>query len=154
MRLLLPTVGLLATLLSAACTSSREAGTPPTSTSALLPDKPLLNTRWILQRLGPDAVPPAEDAQALDLLLRLEVNTVQGNAGCNRFRGTYTRTGSDQLTFSQLISTKRACPQLTTESQYLTALDATTRYQIHGDTLRLFGAAATQPLARFLVAGQ
>ena len=104
-------VGLAALLLSSACSSSREAGTPPTS---LRPDKPLLNTYWVLQKIGPTPTLTEANALPLSLLLKVETTNAQGNAGCNRFRGSYTRTGADQLTFSQLITTKMSCPQAST----------------------------------------
>ena len=146
MRSILSAVTLLATLLSSSCSSSREAGTPPTS---LRPDKPLLNTYWVLQKIGTTATPTEANALPLSLLLKIETTNVQGNAGCNRFRGNYTRTGSDQLTFSQLITTKMSCPQASTESSYLQALGATASYRIQGDTLRLFGSQPGVTLAQF-----
>jgi len=116
----------------------------------MVPESPLLNTRWVLHTLGDEVVPPTENYSAPDLLLKLETNSAEGNAGCNRFRGSFTRSGTEQLSFNRLLSTKMACPVLPTESRYMSALGATTRYQIKGDTLRLFGTDAVRPVAWFL----
>jgi heat shock protein HslJ len=88
------------------------------------------------------------DTREVYLLLRHEGNTAEGHAGCNRFGGSVTVAAPDQLTFGPLRSTRMACPALATESSFLQALEATRRYRISGDTLRLYDASSPQPLAR------
>jgi len=106
----------------------------------------LRNTRWVLRMLNsqPVAVPTNGEAY---VLLRSDALTAEGNAGCNRFRGSFELPADGQLRFGPLLSTKMACPDLQTESGFMSALNSVRTYQISGDTLRLFGEAATQPAA-------
>lgn len=138
----------LATLLLAACqttNSGSQTGTAPNT-----PPAPLRNTRWVLRQLGPTAVVTAADAREADLLLRADETRVQGNAGCNRFSGTYEQMTPEQVRFGPLLTTKMACPALATETSFLQALGQTSYFRISGDTLRLYAGppADTAPLAR------
>jgi putative lipoprotein len=54
------------------------------------------------------------------------------------------------LKFGPLATTRMACPSMDAEQAYLKALGATTRYEIAGSTLTLFGADG--PVARLEVA--
>lgn len=65
--------------------------------------------------------------------------SVNGNAGCNGYRGPYTVAG-DRLTFGSIVSTKRAClsqPLTDQETAFLAALNASTRFELVGDRLTL-----------------
>jgi heat shock protein HslJ len=78
-----------------------------------------------------------------------EDGTVNGNAGCNAYRGPYTIAG-DRITFGSIISTRRAClsqPLTEQERAFLAALSASTTYDLVGDRLTLRDdASATQVL--------
>ncbi len=52
--------------------------------------------------------------------------------------GTYELEGA-KLKFGPLITTRMACPAMETETAFLKALEATTRYQVSGKSLTLFG---------------
>jgi heat shock protein HslJ len=110
------------------------------------PNASLRNTRWVLRMVNnqPVAVPANGEAY---LLLRNNEQQAEGNGGCNRFRGSFEQAADGQLKFGPLMSTKMACPDLATETGFMSALTAARTYQISGDTLRLFGEAAPQPLA-------
>jgi len=73
--------------------------------------------------------------------------SVNGNAGCNGYRGPYTVAGS-RITFGSIVSTKRAClsqPLTDQETAFLAALGASTSYELVGDRLTLRDdARATQ----------
>jgi heat shock protein HslJ len=64
---------------------------------------------------------------------------LSGSAGCNDYNATYTVAGTDGLTIGPIASTKKICPDdvMTTENAYFTALAASTKYKISGDTLTL-----------------
>ena len=66
---------------------------------------------------------------------------VNGSTGCNRLMGTYKLEGN-KLQFSQMITTKMACPQLgNLEQTFLQAVHATAAMRISGKTLELKDAA-------------
>jgi len=64
--------------------------------------------------------------------------------------GSYELTGSS-LKFGPLATTRMACPSMDAEQAYLGALGATTRYEVAGTTLTLFGAGG--PVVRLEAAG-
>jgi heat shock protein HslJ len=136
-------------LLLAACQTTapatQETAVAETTTT---PMASLRNTRWVLRTLNsqPVAVPANGEAY---LLLRNDEQQAEGNGGCNRFRGSFEQPTDGQLKFGPLMSTKMACPDLQTESGFISALQAARSYQISGDTLRLFGETTTQPSAVF-----
>ncbi|RAK69586.1 META domain-containing protein [Hymenobacter edaphi] len=139
---------LAAGLLLSACQTAGPAkltGTGPTT-----PPASLRNTRWVLRQLGPDAVPPPTEGREVDLQLRTDDTRVQGNAGCNRFSGTYEQPTPEQVRFSKLLTTRMACPALDTETRFLGALGQVSYFRIVGDTLRLYPGppAETTPLLR------
>ncbi|WP_375433645.1 META domain-containing protein [uncultured Hymenobacter sp.] len=133
-------LGLLSLL--AACRSTA----PTSQSSPTTPLASLRNTRWVLQTLNGQPAPTPTQGEVYLLLRANELNT-EGNAGCNRFRGSFELPADGQLRFGPLLSTKMACPALATETSFLNALANTRTYQISGDTLRLFAEAATQPEA-------
>jgi copper homeostasis protein (lipoprotein) len=105
----------------------------------------LEGTEWRLVALAGAPVPPGEGRSHPGFRLVADGRKVQGNAGCNRMMGTYELDGTS-LRFGPLASTKMACPAMETETKFLEALRATTRYELAGSNLTLFGADA--PVAR------
>jgi heat shock protein HslJ len=119
---------------------------PNSATTAPAPDVPLEGTVWRLVQLdGKPVSAPADSARAPSLTLLADGHKVQGSAGCNRMMGSYRLNGTS-LELGPLATTRMACPAMDTEQGYLKALGATTRYQIVGHTLTLFGADG--PVAR------
>ncbi|GAB3824289.1 META domain-containing protein [Hymenobacter jeollabukensis] len=139
---------LAAGLLLSACQTAGPAA--QTGASPTTPPAPLRNTRWVLRQLGSEAVTVPAEGREADLLLRTEDTRVQGNAGCNRFSGTYEQPTPEQVRFSKLLSTKMACPALDTETRFMGALGQISYFRIVGDTLRLYAGppAETAPLLR------
>lgn len=78
-----------------------------------------------------------------------EDGTLTGNAGCNGLGGGYTVEG-DQITFSEIVSTKMACdePRMSQEESALKVLTGTAAYKIEGNTLTLTNADMVLVLAR------
>jgi heat shock protein HslJ len=67
---------------------------------------------------------------------------VSGNTGCNMYAGPYTLAGSN-ISIGPLISTRRACLSDEANAQehaFLTALEASTTYELMGDRLTLRNA--------------
>ncbi len=62
------------------------------------------------------------------LIFDVDANTITGNAGCNRLNGELTRNPrlGASVQFSNLATTRMACPDLDTESALLIALEEVT----------------------------
>ena len=105
----------------------------------------LEGTEWRLVALGGEPVAAGDNRSAPGFRLVADGRKVQGNAGCNRMMGSYQHDGGS-LKFGPLASTKMACPAMETETRFLAALDAATRYELAGSNLTLF--AGDTPVAR------
>ena len=73
----------------------------------------------------------------------LELNTKEmtfmGEGGCNSFKGKIKQTENwNGISFIHMISTKKACPNLTQEDKYLNALRSVTGFYRYNNTLLLF----------------
>lgn len=156
---------LLAAMLTA-CPSPRSSGTADSAGAAAAPDTSapaapaptapaaaLEGTEWRLADIGGQPSPGgAESTRHPGFTLIAEGRKVQGLAGCNRMNGTYQLDGQ-KLKFGPLATTRMACPDMQTETAFLNALEATTRYEVSGSSLTLYGAdtavarleAATKP---------
>ena len=129
---------------AAACTSaaspSAGGGVAGASATAPLTNPDLVGTEWILGDLPGQVL-----ADVRPTISFSGDGTVQGNAGCNTFSGTYTVDGSN-LTFGPLASTKMACEGATgtLETAFLGAVQATTTYEItDAGELKLTSGATT-----------
>jgi heat shock protein HslJ len=140
----------------AACPSPRASGTAdsaavsaaPDTSAPVAPELPaptapaaaLEGTEWRLVDIGGQPSPAgADSARHPGFRLLAEGRKVQGSAGCNRMTGTYQLDGQ-KLKFGPLATTRMACPAMQTETAFLEALGATTRYEISGSSLMLYGA--------------
>ena len=139
-----------------ACPSPRSSGTadsvgasaaPDTSAPAApaapapaVPAAALEGTEWRLADIGGQPAPAGADStRHPGFTLIAEGRKVQGSAGCNRMTGTYQLDGQ-KLKFGPLATTRMACPAMQTETAFLKALEATTRYEVSGSSLTLYGA--------------
>jgi putative lipoprotein len=93
---------------------------------------------WKLVRLGKETLVAGSTRTVPSL--RFRGSSVQGNAGCNTFRGGYDMRGS-QLTFSGLLNTQMACPNMDIEKGFLMALGATASWRMSGSQLELLDKA-------------
>jgi heat shock protein HslJ len=110
----------------------------------------LAGNYWKLMTLGGRPVAVADNQREAHLVLGQD-GRVSGSTGCNRLMGSYTLQG-DTLTFSQLASTRMACPaeMMALEQAWLTTLSDTAHYSISGQRLVLEDANE-QPLAELKV---
>lgn len=98
----------------------------------------LVGTRWALVQLFGNSASVGADAWEPFIALQSTDARIVGYAGCNRIAGRYQLSG-EQLRFSQIASTRMACPEMAVEDALLKALDATVRWSISGDDLELRG---------------
>lgn len=148
MRLFPYCVAPLALLAAAGCQNlpikqAEQAGSP---TARRAPDAPLRETRWVLRRLANQKVTVPENTSEAFLTLRSDGNA-EGNAGCNRFRGTFLSETPGELKFGPLMTTRMSCPAIETENGFSRVLRETLTYRVEGDTLFLQDGAHS-PLAR------
>lgn len=69
-----------------------------------------------------------------------EQNRVSGSGGCNRFSGAFEIEGSS-MKLSRIVSTRMACinaERQRVETTFLRLLETITRFEVQGNTLRLF----------------
>jgi len=133
---------------AAACTAASSpsaagggaAASAGASATAPLTNPDLVGTEWILGDLPGQVLADVRPTVSFS-----GDGTVSGNAGCNTFSGTYTVDGSN-LTFGPLATTRMACEGAkgTIETAYVTALQATTAYEItDAGELKLTSGATT-----------
>ncbi|MEM7670060.1 MAG: META domain-containing protein [Pseudomonadota bacterium] len=91
--------------------------------------------KWRVRRI--DGVEPFGFTKSV--LILDEGQRMSGNAGCNKFKGSYKIDG-DRVNFGAPAMTRRGCtpPIMDREKGYLRALERTTRYERDGDILYLF----------------
>ena len=138
----------------AACPSPRSSGpadsagasaaapdtSAPADPEASAPAAALEGTEWRLVDIGGQPSPAGADStRHPGFTLLADGRKVQGSAGCNRMTGTYQLDGQ-KLKFGPLATTRMACPAMQTETAFLKALEATTRYEVNGSSLTLYGA--------------
>ncbi len=75
-------------------------------------------------------------------------NRVEGTGGCNGMGGTYTLAEGNKISFSDMVSTKMACPDMTLENDFQTTLQQVANYSTDGTTLSLMNAVGTT-IAKF-----
>ena len=88
--------------------------------------EPLAGSEW-----GPVRFGTVEASAEVEQFVRFEAEgRVVGQAGCNRFTGSYTLTG-DALTIGPLAATRMACPppRMALETALFAALDATRAFR-------------------------
>ncbi len=96
---------------------------------------PLIGTWTLLQLNGQNPLPGTTLTANFD-----GGSQINGNSGCNSFRGTYATTPDGGLSISGLTTTNMACPPevLQQEQTYLGLLGSAARYQINGPNLAIF----------------
>ncbi|MGB5682845.1 MAG: META domain-containing protein [Polyangiales bacterium] len=125
----------------------RFVRTWPGETCGGMSEITLEDTHWALVELNGKAITVNANDNAPYLELSSKKASAFGFGGCNRFFGSYEATGHS-LRFSAMGATRMACPEGMKQEQGLfTALNATTRYEIHGSRLLLF--ADNTLVARF-----
>jgi heat shock protein HslJ len=96
----------------------------------------LLGKRWTLTEMEGRKFTAAQPYLEFDR----DQKRVSGSGGCNRFSGGVEVEGS-ALNLSRIVSTRRACLDSElqrVETTFLKLLETSTRFEIEGNTLRLF----------------
>lgn len=99
----------------------------------------LTGTEWRLVSFGPAGSEASLVAGTTVTLKFGEDGRAGGSTGCNSYGGTYQIRG-DNISFSRLISTKRACLDQNAnqqESRFLSALEAANRFRLSSNRLTI-----------------
>jgi heat shock protein HslJ len=100
----------------------------------------LPGTEWKLVSFGPlGRETPIVDGTDVTLNFGSD-SSASGSAGCNSYRGTY-RVQGNSITFSRLVSTRRACLDERAnqqEQRYLAALESATRFRLDANRLTVY----------------
>ena len=95
----------------------------------------LIDTHWRLSELN--GKPVTTGNTEAYIMFAKKGSRIEGNTGCNSLGGTYN-TGRFEALKIEAVSTKMACPDMTSESQMNTALSYANRYMINGQYLLLY----------------
>lgn len=100
----------------------------------------LESTAWQLVELGDRAGLNEAEALGPTLLFDADKQRIAGEAGCNRFMGSYRLQG-DKLSFSHLGTTMMACANgMELEQRYLELLGQVAAWRMEGERLQLLDA--------------
>ncbi len=97
----------------------------------------LANRDWVLVAYG-DALEPTTTLEDPLTTIAFNADGVTGTGACNGFSGTFTYE-NDQISFSPLAATRRACPDpvMEQENLFFEALQSATSFTIEGDVLTI-----------------
>ncbi|MGL6268985.1 MAG: META domain-containing protein, partial [Chitinophagaceae bacterium] len=111
---------------------------------------PLTENEWRLTELMGKAIPSAtEPMNNITLKFNKAENRVNGFSGCNLYNGGFTIPAPLRISFTQMISTMKACPtNMELESEYLKMLSEVDNYTLNGNVLSL-NKARMAPMAKF-----
>ncbi len=121
--------------------SNCNANTKPIATTTA---QTLTGSAWRLVESSKDG----KSAPNVESTLTFDAKNASGKGGCNRFSGSYTVTG-DKIQFGAFASTLMACIEnevATQEAWYLKSLGTANRYEVSGNTLRIYFEAGKQVL--------
>ncbi|WP_294634159.1 META domain-containing protein [uncultured Bacteroides sp.] len=101
-----------------------------------------LNGKWMIVEAGGQAIPEGMEKQPF-IEFNLNEKRIHGNAGCNLINGDFVADSEkpSEISFSQLITTMMACPNMEVESRVLKALDDVQSFgQLEGRGIGLYDA--------------
>ncbi|MDR2929012.1 MAG: META domain-containing protein [Cytophagaceae bacterium] len=85
------------------------------------------------------------------VIFKIEGNRINGNGGCNTFSGTYEIKDDNRITFSQMLSTRKACMNMEIETTLLKIFETADNYTITDDGKLALNSAQMTLLAVFEV---
>lgn len=99
---------------------------------------PLFETKWTLQQLQQGDTMVAVTAKKAFIIFDAERQSAHGNGGCNVFGSTFT-IEENRIHLAAPFSTRMYCTDTQgIEDSFLQQLPVVDRYEITGDTLRMY----------------
>ncbi|WP_042492295.1 META domain-containing protein [Aequorivita sublithincola] len=119
------------------CNSAKNT-TSPTNENNLEGTSEITQSTWELITLQGQPI----DQNSTDKKINFQLNEIDkaitGFSGCNTFRGNYSLESGNRISFTQLASTRMACPDaLINESEFMNALGKADNYSIEDGFLSL-----------------
>ncbi|WP_304517633.1 copper resistance protein NlpE N-terminal domain-containing protein [Cecembia rubra] len=111
----------------------------------------LENKKWVLIELRGKPVEKKEGQSEGFIEFDMETGMFSGKNTCNNFFGQYELMEGDRIKFGQAGSTLMACPDMTTEQEFMEVLKIADNYNVVDELLSL-NRAKMAPLARFELA--
>ncbi|MDE7376418.1 MAG: META domain-containing protein [Muribaculaceae bacterium] len=100
-----------------------------------------LNGQWYVMQIGEQKI----DDENVNVFLDMGEMTTHGNTGCNFFNGTIVVNPhlTNSISFAQMGTTMRLCPDSDVEMAMMVALEQATVYHLDGHKLRLLDPSGT-----------
>lgn len=142
-------------LVQAACASlpihvsTLEPAAAPTNTAGIpVTGGELVNTQWVLDSFNEGGTELPSISTVLPYLEFRENGEAGGSGGCNTFSTQY-EVQNGEISFGPIASTKIACPIdiMQKEQMFFDAFGTANRYEVSGDTLRIWYANVQKVLA-------
>lgn len=109
---------------------------------------PLVGTKWRLVELNGQAVVKDADSKEAPFLQLSKDLKVSAFAGCNRMTGGYELQDGLRIRFTGMVTTRMACPDMTTEQILGEVLGDADHYSLNGKRMML-NKTSMAPLAVF-----
>jgi heat shock protein HslJ len=139
-------------VLLTACSSSKSTSQSESKPAPAIQNKALEGTYWVLTELnGTTVEAPKSGEKPSFIYFDAGKKRVSVSGGCNVMGGTYELLDGNRISFSQMISTLMACPDMTNEDGLKKMTEMVDNYAIQGDNLS-FAKARMAPAARFKAA--
>jgi copper homeostasis protein (lipoprotein) len=111
--------------------------------------KPFLPSQWGLTELMGKRVDQEPGIDPLPgMKFEREGGRVYGFSGCNQFTGAFEVMAGARIRFSKMAMTKKACPDMNVEMDFMRVLETADSYHVDDQELILYRARMA-PLARF-----
>lgn len=109
----------------------------------------LSQAKWQLVELEGKTIDQSTMEKKIQFDLNVVDGTITGFSGCNTFRGNYSAEKGNRISFTQLASTRMACPDNSiNENEVLNVFNLADNFTISGDTL-ILNKGKRFPLAIF-----
>lgn len=133
---LLPLLASAALLLSACSSAPGPSSVPQDGPSGSSLSGAIVDQRWNLLLVGTDERLSMPEAAFFQISPDASVT---GHDGCNRFTGEVTLGENQRIEFSELATTRMACPKMEDAQRVTNMLESAYRYLIDHDRLVFFG---------------
>lgn len=101
----------------------------------------LLEREWVIRKMSDSFVNivPMDENDAINIHFSSDENMVYGYGGCNYYRASYHLI-DNELSFTPILSTMMAGPNLELENKFFNILNETRQYEIAGNELYFMDA--------------
>ncbi|WP_339883451.1 META domain-containing protein [Vreelandella maris] len=123
-------------LLLSACSSAPGPGTSSQGSSGSSLSGAIVDQRWNLLLVGTDERLSMPETPFFQIS---RDGSVSGHDGCNRLTGKVTLGENQRIEFSELATTRMACPQMDDAKRVTDMMETAYRYLIDHDRLVFFG---------------